>query len=140
MKSRLEKVYSKLPNQKVNLKAQKVMLGLIDEFEYTSEYTNEVVGLMDYTTDTWFDEKFDRMMELYNEIYDVYVDNSENFLSISDVANDQRVLDEILTKAEELGLEVADVYPEWYDHSDAIDYLNGLDARFESQKDRLPNF
>ena len=140
MKSRLEKVYSKLPNQKVNLKAQKVMLGLIDEFEYTSEYTNEVVGLMDYTTDTWFDEKFDRMMELYNEIYDVYVDNSENFLSISDVANDQRVLDEILTKAEELGLEVADVYPEWYDHSDAIDYLNGLDARFESQKDRLPKF
>ena len=61
MKSRLEKVYSKLPNQKVNLKAQKVMLGLIDEFEYTSEYTNEVVGRMDYTTDTWFDEKFNQM-------------------------------------------------------------------------------
>ena len=30
---------------------------------------------------------------------------SENFLSISDLANDQRLLDEILTKAEELGLE-----------------------------------
>jgi hypothetical protein len=140
MKSNIEKVYSKLPQKKHNLKAHKVMLGLIDEFEYTSEYTNEVVGRMDYTTDTWFDEKFDQMMEIYNEIYDVYVDNSENFLSISDLANDQRLLDEILTKAEELGLEVADVYPEWYDHSDAIDYLNGLDARFESQKDRLPKF
>ena len=33
MKSRLEKVYSKLPNQKVNLKAHKVALGLIDNLE-----------------------------------------------------------------------------------------------------------
>ena len=31
MKSRLEKVYSKLPNQKVNLKAQKVALGVADD-------------------------------------------------------------------------------------------------------------
>ena len=33
MKSRLEKVYSKLPNQKVDLKAQKVDLSLISELE-----------------------------------------------------------------------------------------------------------
>ena len=33
MKSRLEKVYSKLPNQKVNLKAQKVALGVADDLE-----------------------------------------------------------------------------------------------------------
>ena len=33
MKSRLEKVYSKLPNQKVNLKAQKVTLSLVDDIQ-----------------------------------------------------------------------------------------------------------
>jgi len=33
MKSRLEKIYSKLPNQKVDLKAQKVDLSLISELE-----------------------------------------------------------------------------------------------------------
>ena len=33
MKSRLEKVYSKLPNQKVNLKAHKVALGVADDLE-----------------------------------------------------------------------------------------------------------
>ena len=33
MKSRLEKVYSKLPNQKVNLKAQKVNLSLVDDIQ-----------------------------------------------------------------------------------------------------------
>ena len=33
MKSRLEKVYSKMPNQKVNLKAHKVELSMIDDIE-----------------------------------------------------------------------------------------------------------
>ena len=33
MKSRLEKVYSKLPNQKVNLKAHKVELSIFDDIE-----------------------------------------------------------------------------------------------------------
>tara|TARA_R110000764_G_scaffold236305_1_gene331375 strand:- start:61 stop:504 length:444 start_codon:yes stop_codon:yes gene_type:complete len=140
MKTTKDKVYSKLAAARTNLKSQNVELGLVDEFEYTSEYTNEMVGLLDYTTDTWFDEKFDQMMELYNEIYDVYVNNTENYLQVSDVANDQRLLDEILTKSEELGLEVADVYPEWYEHSDALEYLNGLEARFEDQKNRLPKF
>ena len=33
MKSRLEKVYNKLPNQKVNFKAHKVDLSMIDDIE-----------------------------------------------------------------------------------------------------------
>ncbi len=119
---------------------KRVALGLIDELEYTSEFTNEQVGSLDYVVDTWFDEKFDQMKEIYNELYDVYVNNSEGYITVSDIANDQRVLDEILTKANELGIEVAEVYPEWYEHSDALEYLNGLEARFESQKDSLPNF
>mgnify|MGYP001453350941 CR=1 FL=1 len=135
MKNSIDRVISKMTNKKHNVK-----LALLDEFEYTSEYTNEMVGLLDYTTDAYFDEKFDQMMEIYNELYDVYFNNTENYLFVSDVANDQRVLDEILEKANELGLEVADVYPEWYEHSDALEYLNGLEARFDEQKNKLPNF
>jgi hypothetical protein len=53
MKSRLEKVYSKLPNQKVNLKAHKVALGVADDLEdavstFTSgtfETANKVVDI-----------------------------------------------------------------------------------------------
>ena len=37
MKSRLEKVYSKLPNQKVNLKAHKVSLSLVDDINKAKE-------------------------------------------------------------------------------------------------------
>jgi len=113
---------------------------LLDDFEYTSEFTNEIIGSLDYTVNNWFDEKFDQMMEIYNEIYDVYVNNSENYLKVVDIANDQRILDEILNRANDLGLEVADVYPEWYEHSDALEYLNGLEEKFNSQKDSLPNF
>tara|TARA_R100001463_G_scaffold46468_1_gene95053 strand:+ start:753 stop:1175 length:423 start_codon:yes stop_codon:yes gene_type:complete len=140
MKNNIEKVYGKLPKKKVDLKKHKIALGLLDDFEYTSEFTNEIIGSLDYTVNNWFDEKFDQMMEIYNEIYDVYVNNSENYLKVVDIANDQRILDEILNRANDLGLEVADVYPEWYEHSDALEYLNGLEEKFNSQKDSLPNF
>ena len=139
MKSNIQKVYSKLPKKKLDLKKHKVALGLIDDIEYSSEFTNEMIGSLDYTVDNWFDEKFDQMIEIYNDIYDVYINNSENYLKVADFANDQRVLDEILTKANDLGIEVADVYPKWYEHSDALEYLNGLEERFNNQKDRLPN-
>ena len=45
MKSRLEKVYSKLPNQKVNLKAQKVTLSMIEDIE---EVLNRGFGLEEF--------------------------------------------------------------------------------------------
>jgi len=140
MKNNIEKVYGKLPKKKVDLKKHKIDLALLNDFEYTSQFTNEIIGSLDYTVNNWFDEKFDQMMEIYNEIYDVYVNNSENYLKVVDIANDQRVLDEILTRANDLGIEVADVYPEWYEHSDALEYLNGLESKFNSQKDSLPNF
>ena len=140
MKNNIEKVYGKLPKKKVDLKKHKIDLALLNDFEYTSQFTNEIIGSLDYTVNNWFDEKFDQMMEIYNEIYDVYVNNSENYLKVVDIANDQRVLGEILTRANDLGIEVADVYPEWYEHSDALEYLNGLESKFNSQKDSLPNF
>jgi len=45
MKSRLEKVYSKLPNQKVNLKAHKVALGLIDDLKLIQEESSNAYSL-----------------------------------------------------------------------------------------------
>ena len=45
MKSRLEKVYSKLPNQKANLKAHKVALGLIDDLKLIQEESSNAYSL-----------------------------------------------------------------------------------------------
>ena len=43
MKSRLEKVYNKLPNQKVELKAQKVELGLMDDLRDKKATVDEAI-------------------------------------------------------------------------------------------------
>ena len=45
MKNTLQKVYSKLPNQKVNLKAQKVTLSLMDDIE---EVLSRGLGLEEF--------------------------------------------------------------------------------------------
>ena len=58
MKSRLEKVYSKLPNQKVNLKAQKVALGVADDLgDEISEIEKSLVS----------DEEFENSVIEFNK-------------------------------------------------------------------------
>ena len=47
MKSRLEKVYSKLPNQKVNLKAHKVNLSLVDDINKAKEASFDTLESID---------------------------------------------------------------------------------------------
>jgi len=137
MKSRLEKVYSKLPNQKVNLKAHKVALGLIDNFNYEYEYLEEEVSRLSYSVDEWFPEKFDEWFAIGRDIYSVYFQNSETFVSEADVAGDMDILNEIESKANELGLDVSEVYPDFEEHKRTIEYLEDLEKRFDEQKDEF---
>ena len=95
MKSRLEKVYSKLPNQKVNLKAQKVELGLMDDLR---ERKNTVDQLIDFakTDKQAISEAISKIRMAISEIPDNYRNADaleEDFLSFSD-------------KADELGIEI----------------------------------
>jgi len=81
MKSRLEKVYSKLPNQKVNLKAHKVELGL----------QQEITALIDkayYEAEAMYDtalesdnayEKIKDALSVYNSLLDEYNTTTESF-------------------------------------------------------------
>jgi len=141
MKSRLEKVYSKLPNQKVNLKAHKVALGLIDNFAYDNlEGLQDEVSRLSYSVDEWFDEKFDEWFEIGREIYSVYFQNSEAFITKGDLDRDLDLLNEIKEKAEELGLSASEVYPDWQEHFDQISYVEDLQKRFEDQKRELSNW
>ncbi len=140
MKSRLEKVYSKLPNQKVNLKAHKVALGLIDNFNYEYQYLEEEVGRLSYSVEEWFDEKYSEFLDSYRPLRDVYINNSEAFVSEADVAGDMDVLNEIESKANELGLDVSEVYPDFEEHKRTIEYLEDLEKRFEDQKRELSNW
>ncbi len=95
MKSRLEKVYSKLPNQKVNLKKQKVELGLMDDLR---ERKNTVDQLIDFakTDKQAISEAISKIRMALTEIPDNYRNADaleEDFLSFSD-------------KADELGIEI----------------------------------
>tara|TARA_R110001632_G_scaffold229194_1_gene365099 strand:- start:16 stop:438 length:423 start_codon:yes stop_codon:yes gene_type:complete len=140
MKSRLEKVYSKMPNNKVDLKAQKVALGLVDNFNYEYQYLEDEIGRLSYSVEEWFEEKWQEYMDAYMPLRDVYINNSESFISEADVAGDMDVLNEIEEKANDLGLDVSDVYPDFEDHKRQINYLEDLEKRFDDQKRKIEQF
>ena len=98
MKSRLDRVYDKLATNKVDLKSQKVELGLIDNFNYEYQYLEEEVGRLSYSVDEWFDEKYELLQEAYGLLKAVYIQNSEAFVSEADVAGDMDILNEIESK------------------------------------------
>ncbi len=121
---------------KLNAK-KKVALGLVDELDYEFDSLQEEVGRLSYSVDEWFDEKFDVWFDLGREIYSVYFQNSEAFLTPSDLADDKDKLIQIKEKATELGLDVVDVYPNWDEHMQEIDYLAEQDQRFIMQQQQF---
>jgi len=140
MKSRLEKVLDKMPNKKVDLKKHKVALGLVDNINYEFQYLEDEVSRLSYSVDEWFDEKFDVFFDAYSVIKDVYINGSEAFISEADVAGDMEILNEIETRSEELGVDVEEVYPNFYEHKQTLEYLEDLEKRFEDQKAKFERF
>ena len=95
MKSRLEKVYSKLPNQKVNLKAQKVELGLMDDLRERKASVDEAIEFVKTDTQEIAPaiSKIRMALTEMSEHYNMADALEEDFLSFSD-------------KADELGIEI----------------------------------
>jgi len=95
MKSRLEKVYSKLPNQKVNLKAQKVELGLMDDLRERKASVDEAIEFVKTDTQEIAPaiSKIRMALTEISEHYNMADALEEDFLSFSD-------------KADELGIEI----------------------------------
>lgn len=121
-----------------NLK--KVALGLVDSLDYNLMDMQDETGRLSYSVEEWFDETFDKFLQTRSDLRSVYLQNSEAFLTVDDVEADKERLDQIKEKAEELGLTAEDVYPEWQEHYDAIDYMGYLETKFDEQSDQLRNF
>jgi len=134
MKSRLEKVYSKLPNQKVNLKAHKVALGLIDNLDYDIDTIEDQSSLLSYLAYEWHDEKFEAYRQAWMELNDEYQHNGSQVFRFDDVSGDIEKLNEIKAKAEELGLEADDVYPAFDRHMEALDYMKESDEQYKKNE------
>jgi len=134
MKSRLEKVYSKLPNQKVNLKAHKVALGLIDSLDYDYNTIEDQGGLLSYLAYEWHDEKFEAYRQAWMALNDEYQHNGSAVFRFEDVSSDIEKLNDIKAKAEELGLEASDVYSDWNEHMQRLEEMKEADDQYKKNE------
>lgn len=128
------KLFAKKPLKPAQLKKQKITLGLIDEINYEYQYLEDEVSRLSYSVEEWFDEKFDEWRSIGRDIYSVYFQNSEAFISEADVAGDKDRLIEIKQNADDLGIDVEEVYPDYEAHLELLEYLDNLEQRFEIQK------
>ena len=121
---------------KLNAK-KKVALGLVDELDYDLDVLTEETGRLNYAVDEFFDQQFDIMYDAYIKLYDVFFNNSEAFLTPSDLDSDRQRLEDIKIKAEELGLSVEDVYPNYEEHISEIEFLTEDSSKFEDRKSQF---
>jgi len=122
MKSRLEKVYSKLPNQKVNLKAHKVALSLVDDIQNELDWFEQSESEASYLAYEYGDE----IMDAYNDFsmkynIDDYIINgaTRDLEEVSE--NIGKALSELQTKAEELGIDPNEILNDFDDIKQRVD-------------------
>ena len=121
---------------KLNAK-KKVALGLVDELDYDLDVLTEETGRLNYAVDEFFDQQFDIMYDAYIKLYDVFFNNTEAFLTPSDLDFDRQRLEDIKIKSEELGLSVEDVYPNYEEHISEIEFLTEDSTKFEDRKSQF---
>jgi hypothetical protein len=140
MKTNLKKVYSKLPNKKVDLKEQKVALGLIDDISYDYDNLEEEVGRLQYLLDEFIPQQFDKLDEAYILLKDVLVNNSENIIYYDDVAQDEETIQNIRAKADELGLDANEIFQNIDGYSEELTRLRTLSDEFETAVRQFRNY
>jgi len=134
MKSRLEKVYDKMPSKKVDLKAQKVALGLIDQLQYDYDSIEDQGGLLSYLAYEWHEEKFEEARQAWMTLNDEYKFNASAVLRFDDVSKDVDTLNEIKTRAEELGVDVNDVYDRFDEHMQRLEEMRETDNQYQENE------
>ena len=101
MKSRLEKVYKKLPNQKVDLKAQKIDLSLVDDID------TSLVVLDRYYEE--FQDEYSIAKEQIEKAETILFNIVTNFEKDVMIAYDE--INIVIEKIEELGLDRSIIGP-----------------------------
>ena len=114
---------------KLNAK-KKIALGLVDNFNYDYSSIEDQGGLLNYLANEWHDEKFEEYRQAWITLNDEYTHNASTVLRYDDVSSDVDVLNEIKAKAEELGLDATDVYPDWDTHFEALEIMKEDDDQY----------
>jgi hypothetical protein len=114
---------------KLNAK-KRVALGLVDSLNYDYSSIEDQGGLLNYLANEWHDEKFEEYRKAWMTLNDEYTHNGSTVLRYDDVSSDVAVLNEIKEKAEELGLDATDVYPDWDTHFEALEIMKEDDDQY----------
>jgi hypothetical protein len=122
-------VFNKLKKNRTKL-SKKVDLGLIDEFNYDFSYLEDQSGLLNYLAYEWHDEAFEEYRQAWMKLNDEYTHNGSSVIRYMDIEKDEVILQEIARKAEELGLSVNEVYPEYDEHLRIIQEVKEADQKY----------
>jgi predicted ATPase len=117
--AKLEKF--KKSKKPVVAKKPNIKLGKVDELNYDYASVEDEKSRLSYFVDEFFDEQFEIARTAWMTLNDVFRNNSESFYTSDDYAEDKMKLEEIYTLAEELGVDVREVYPDWQNHIEAIE-------------------
>jgi hypothetical protein len=123
-------------NKKVIASKQpKIKLGKVDELNYDYASVEDEASRVSYFVNEYFDEQFEIARTAWMSLNDVFKNNSESFYTSDDYAEDKIKLEEIYTLAEELGVDVREVYPDWQSHIEAIESFAYLEEMY-TEKER----
>tara|TARA_R100000935_G_C2693215_1_gene107341 strand:+ start:41 stop:493 length:453 start_codon:yes stop_codon:yes gene_type:complete len=128
------------PLTRAELSKKKLALGLVDDFTYSdAEGLRQEVSNLQYFTQEWFPQKFDRWYDLGREIYSIYFQRGEALITQTDIDRDKEILDKILESANDLGLDVNQIYPNYDSHREVVDEGIFNLEKFEEQKQEFEN-
>ena len=107
-----------------------------------SDYDNleEEVNRLQYLLDEFIPQEFDRLDEAYMLLKDVLVNNSENVIYYDDVAQDEETIQNIRAKADELGLDANEIFPNIDGYSEELTRLRTLSEEFEGAVRQFRNY
>lgn len=140
MKTRLEKVYSKLPGKKLNLKSKKVALGLLDEITYEYDDLVEEIDRLSYLVDDFLPKEFNKLDSAYQLLTDVLENNSENIIYYDDVSQDEETIRIIKQNAEAIGIGADELFPNIDNYESELERLRVLSDEFESAVRQFSNY
>jgi predicted ATPase len=116
-------------------KKPQIKLAKVDELDYDYSTTEEELSRISYFVDEFFDEQFEAARTAWMTLNDVFKNNSENFFGAEEFTQDKQRLQEIQALAEELGVDVTSVYPDWQSHIEAIESFEYYEEQY-AEKER----
>ncbi len=129
MKSRLEKVYDKMPNKKVDLKAHKVDLNLVSDISDNLERFEAAESEASYLAYEYGDEIIDAFYEFRSKYsLDDYIINgaTRDLEEVSEIIG--TALAELEVRAEELGIDPNDILYDFDDIKQRVDNAPALNS------------